>query len=88
VIKTHEETHHEYIVQEETFEELGLTVSKFTDYLKHNLDKLNSSYDSASHLWASNRCFTKQQFSINRPTSRDQIIKILSVKGTEYIESI
>lgn len=88
VIKTSEETHHEFIITEELLKEFNLPVSKFIDYLKHNLDKHDSSYDSAAELWSSNRCFTKKQYSVNLATSRDQIIKIISVKGIEYIKPI
>tara|TARA_B100000767_G_scaffold274606_1_gene308187 strand:+ start:2819 stop:3193 length:375 start_codon:yes stop_codon:yes gene_type:complete len=86
VIKTSEETHHEFIVTEELLKEFNLSVEKFSNYLKHNLDKNDPSYNSAAELWASNRCFAKKKFSITRPTKRDQIIKIISFIGTEYID--
>lgn len=86
VIKTQEETHHEFIISETVLKEFGITALKYADYLKQILDKSDSSYEAAAELWGSNRCFTKKQFSISLPIDRDQIIEIVSANGTEYIE--
>jgi hypothetical protein len=86
VIKTTEQTKHEFIITEELLKEFNLSVSKFIDYLKRNLDKQDSSYDSAAELWASNSCFSKKKFSNSLPIKRNKIIEIVSASGAEYLD--
>lgn len=88
ILSTSEETHHEYLVTEEDLKEINLSASKFKDYLQHKLNKDDPSYELAADLWATNKPYTKREFSITRPTSRDQIIEIISINGSEYIEPI
>ncbi len=88
VLRTTEEINHEFLVTEDVLTELNLKASKFVAYLKNDLERSDPSYDAAASLWSSNRCFDKKRYATSSPTTRNQITKIISVKGTEYIEPI
>jgi hypothetical protein len=86
VLKTIEEVNHEFLVTEDLLSELNLKASKFIEYLKNNLERTDPSYESAAHLWSQNRCFDKERYVVSSPTSRNQLIEIISGEGTEYID--
>ena len=86
ILKTIEEVNHEFLVTEDLLSELNLKASKFIEYLKNNLERTDPSYEAAAHLWSQNRCFVKERYAVSSPTSRNQLIEIISGEGTEYIE--
>tara|TARA_B100000767_G_scaffold83786_1_gene80674 strand:+ start:2540 stop:2908 length:369 start_codon:yes stop_codon:yes gene_type:complete len=86
VLKTIEEVNHEFLVTEDLLSELNLKASKFIEYLKNNLERTDPSYEAAADLWSQNRYFDKERYVVSSPTSRNQLIEIISGEGTEYIE--
>ena len=86
VLKTIEEVNHEFLVTEDLLSELNLKASKFIEYLKNNLERTDPSYEAAADLWSQNRYFDKERYVVSSPTSRNQLIEIISGECTEYIE--